>query len=166
MSEGNFLAQFIYVVTKIKGNHALISFFNGIIFDNNEAMKILISVLTSFFIFFQTTSEVPYSIIEKAMKANDSKAIISLAKDKIVLQIQGKEGAFNHTQAEILLQDFFNKKPKGEFTFNFKGKMNSENVTISVGTYTFNVKESYRCTFQFRTEKGISKMESLSIERQ
>ena len=147
-------------------NCALISFFNGIIFDDNEAMKILISVLTSFFIFFQTTTEVPHSTIEKAMKANDSKAIVALAKEKIVLQIQGKEGAFNHTQAEIILQDFFTKKPKGDFVFNVKGKMNNENVTISIGTYTFNVKESYRCTFQFRTEKGIPKMESLSIEKQ
>ena len=129
------------------------------------SMKIWTILISSFLLFFGSPQEVPHTTIEKAMKSNDAKTIVALGKEKIVLQILGKEGAFNHTQAETILNDFFVKKPKGDFNFNFKGKENAENVVLSVGTYVVN-KENFRCSFQFRTEKSVSKMESLIIEKQ
>jgi hypothetical protein len=127
-------------------------------------MNSLLSIITGILIFFTTTIEVPYNSIQKAMTANDAKAIVQLAKDKVLLNILGKEGAYNHAQAEMVLNEFFNKKPKGAFTFVFKGKETADGV-FTIGKYTYG-KESYRTTFHFRSEKSEAKLESLTIEKE
>ena len=95
------------------------------------------------------------------MESNDAKAIADLGKDKVLLNILGKEGAYNHSQAELILVEFFDKKPKGTFTFIFKGKETSDGI-FAVGTYSVK-SESFRTTFHFRTVKSESKLESLTI---
>jgi hypothetical protein len=127
-------------------------------------MNSLLSIITGILLFFSTTIEVPYNSIQKAMSANDAKAIVSMGKDKVLLNILGKEGAYNHAQAEMVLNEFFTKKPKGTFTFVFKGKETTDGV-FTIGKYTFS-KESYRTTFHFRAEKSEAKMESLTIEKE
>jgi hypothetical protein len=127
-------------------------------------MNSLLSIISSILIFFITALEVPYNSIQKAMTANDSKAIVQLGKDKVLLNILGKEGAYNHAQAEMVLNEFFTKKPKGAFAFVFKGKESSDGV-FAIGKYTYG-KESYRTTFHFRAEKSEAKLESLTIEKE
>lgn len=127
-------------------------------------MNSLLSIITVLLILFTTTFEVPYNYIQKAMTANDSKAIVQLGKDKVLLNILGKEGAYNNAQAEMVLNEFFTKKPKGTFTFVFKGKENSDGV-FTIGKYTCG-KESFRTTFHFMSAKSEAKLESLTIERE
>jgi len=127
-------------------------------------MNSLLSLLTSILLYFTSPLDVPYSSIQKAMTTNDSKAIVSMGKDKILLTILGKEGAYNHAQAEMVLTEFFNKKPKGEFSFVFKGKETTDGVFV-IGKYLVG-KESFRTTFHFRTVKSETKMESLTIEKE
>ncbi len=127
-------------------------------------MNSFITLVTGILIFLANNSDIPYSTIEKAIKANDSKTIIQLGKDPIQLNILGKEGAYKHSQAEMILGDFFTKIPKGDFVFVFKGKETSDG-TFAIGKYTLK-KESYRLSFHFREIKTSSKLESLTIEKE
>ena len=127
-------------------------------------MNSFITLVTGILIFLANSSDIPYSTIEKAIKANDSKTIIQLGKDPIQLNILGKEGAYNHSQSEIILGDFFTKIPKGDFVFVFKGKETSDG-TFAIGKYTLK-KESFRLSFHFREIKTSSKLESLTIEKE
>jgi hypothetical protein len=127
-------------------------------------MNSFITLVTGILIFLANSSDIPYSTIEKAIKANDSKTIIQLGKDPIQLNILGKEGAYKHSQAEMILGDFFTKIPKGDFVFVFKGKETSDG-TFAIGKYTLK-KESFRLSFHFREIKTSSKLESLTIEKE
>jgi len=127
-------------------------------------MNSFITLVTGILIFLANSSDIPYSTIEKAIKANDSKTIIQLGKDPIQLNILGKEGAYKHSQAEMILGDFFTKIPNGDFVFVFKGKETSDG-TFAIGKYTLK-KESYRLSFHFREIKTSSKLESLTIEKE
>ena len=127
-------------------------------------MNSFITLVTGILIFLANSADIPYSTIEKAIKANDSKTIIQLGKDPIQLNILGKEGAYNHSQAEMILDQFFSKTPKGDFVFVFKGKETSDG-TFAIGKYTLK-KESYRLSFHFREIKSSSKLESLTIEKE
>jgi hypothetical protein len=91
------------------------------------------------------------------MELNDAKTIVHLAKEKISLNVQGKESVYPIAQAELILQGFFTRYPKGSFVFKFKGKESGED-NYTVGTYT-SKGENFRSTFHFRT----GKLESLSI---
>ena len=127
-------------------------------------MSTVISFLTGLFILFADTSDIPYLAIEKAMKANDAKTIVQLANEPVQLNILGKEGAYNHSQAEMILDQFFTKNPKGDFVFVFKGKETSDG-TFAIGKYTLK-KDSLRLSFHFREIKSLSKLESLTIEKE
>ena len=98
-------------------------------------MNSLISLLSSFIILFSSPADIPYTSLDKAMESNDAKSIVGYSKEKVLLNLLGKEGAYNHSQAELILDEFFDKKPKGTFTFIFKGKETSDG-TFAVGTYT------------------------------
>lgn len=124
-------------------------------------MNSLITILSAFILLFSNPTDVPYTSLEKAMESNDAKSIVNYSKDKVLLNILGKEGAYNHSQAELILDEFFDKKPKGTFTFIFKGKETSDGI-FAVGTYTVK-SESFRTTFHFRNVKSESKLESLTI---
>jgi len=124
-------------------------------------MNTLIKLVTSFVLLFSVPTDVPYNLIEKTMEANDAKTIVSLGTDKILLNILGKEGAYTHSQAQLILNEFYTKKPKGTFSFIFRGKETADGI-FAVGNYVVKG-ESFRTTFHFRAIKSESKMESLTI---
>lgn len=128
-----------------------------------EIMNSLIKLVTSIFLIFSVPNDIPYGTIEKAMESNDAKTIVNLGTDKILLNILGKEGAYTHPQAQLILNEFFNKKSKGAFSFIFKGKETSDGI-FAVGNYVVK-SESFRTTFHFRTLKSESKLESLTISQ-
>lgn len=124
-------------------------------------MNALIKLVASLVILLTTTSDIPYGALEKAMESNDAKSIINLGTEKVLLNILGKEGAYTQSQAQLILSDFFTKKPKGAFSFIFRGKETSDGI-FAVGNYVVR-SESFRTTFHFRTIKSESKLESLTI---
>lgn len=124
-------------------------------------MNALIKLVASLVILLTTTSDIPYGALEKAMESNDAKSIINLGTEKVLLNILGKEGAYTQSQAQLILSDFFTKKPKGAFSFIFRGKETSDGI-FAVGNYVVK-SESFRTTFHFRTMKSESKLESLTI---
>jgi hypothetical protein len=120
-------------------------------------MNTMLSFITGLLIFLAIPTDIPFGAIERAMEMNDAKTIVHMGKDKLSLNVQGKESVYPSAQAEMILQGFFTRYPKGSFVFKFKGKESGDD-NYTVGTYT-SKGENFRSTFHFRT----GKLESLSI---
>lgn len=112
---------------------------------------------------YSLQTEIPYSSIEKAFIANNANDIVALGKDKILLNVLGKEGAYSKSQATLVLKDFFSKKPGNSFKFIFKGKESADG-SFAIGSYE-SKSESFRVTIHFKKESGDFKIESLTIEK-
>ena len=126
-------------------------------------MGLIYSFLTSLIISLTIQGEIPYSSLEKAFSSNDANAIVAVGKDKILLNILGKEGAYSKCQAGLVIKDFFTKKPGNTFKFIFKGQESSEG-SLAIGTYE-SKGESFRVTIHFKKEGSDFKIESLTIEK-
>ena len=120
-------------------------------------MNSMLAFLTGLLLILKFPSDIPYASIQRSMEMNDAKTIVHMGKDKLSLNVQGKESVYPIAQAEMILQGFFTKYPKGSFVFKFKGKESGED-NYTVGSYTAKG-ENFRSTFHFRT----GKLESLSI---
>ena len=127
------------------------------------------NAIYNFFAFLLVTTslggDLPYTNIQRGMELNDAHAIISLGKDKIVMQLPGTEGAFPLAQAEMILNNFFQKYPKGTFIFRYKNSKSVEGNGTIIGSY-LTKGNSFRSTFQFRSGKYEQKLESLSIVKE
>ena len=108
-------------------------------------MNSMLSFLTGLLLILKFQSDIPYATIQRSMELNDAKTIVHLAKEKISLNVQGKESVYPIAQAELILQGFFTRYPKGSFVFKFKGKESGED-NYTVGTYT-SKGENFRSTF-------------------
>ena len=126
-------------------------------------MVFLYSIITAFIFNFTSVNEIPYSALETAFTANNATEIVTLGKDKILLNILGNEGAYSHSQATLVLKDFFNKKAGTSFKFIFKGKETADG-SFAIGTYA-NKTEVFRITIQFKKILSDFKIESLTIEK-
>lgn len=111
------------------------------------------------------SQDIPYAVIQRGMENNDAHAIIQLAKDKMILQVPGSDGAYPLSQAEMVLNSFFQKNPKGSFVFRYKNTKSASGTGTAIGSYNCKM-NSFRCTFQFRNGKYESKLESLSIVKE
>lgn len=126
-------------------------------------MSFLYIFLTSIALSMSVQSDIPYSSIEKAFISNDANDIIALGKDKMLINVLGKEGAYSISQANLVLKDFFTKKPATSFKFIFKGKETADG-SFAIGTYE-SKGESFRVTIHFKKISGDFKIESLIIEK-
>jgi len=127
------------------------------------------NAIYSFFAFLlvslSLSGDLPYTTIQRGMELNDAHAIVSLGRDKIVMQLPGTEGAFPLAQAEMILNNFFQKYPKGTFIFRYKNSKSIEGNGTIIGSY-LTKGNSFRSTFQFRSGKYEQKLESLSIVKE
>ena len=126
-------------------------------------MSFLYAVLTSIVFAFTGQSEIPYSGVEKAFAAGNAAEVTAMGKDKMMLNVLGKEAVYSQSQATMVLKDFFTKKPVVSFKFIFKGKETPEG-SYAIGTYE-SKGESFRVTIQFKKINSDYKIESLSIEK-
>ena len=131
--------------------------------QKNYKMGFLYVFLTSIILSLTAQSDIPYSSIEKAFISNDASDIVALGKDKMLINILGKEGAYSQSQANLVLKDFFTKKPGSTFKFIFKGKESTDG-SFAIGTYD-SKGESYRVTLHFKKIGADFKIESLIIEK-
>jgi hypothetical protein len=126
-------------------------------------MSFLYAVLTSIVLVFTGQTEIPYVSVEKAFAAGNAAEIIAMGKDKMMLNVLGKESVYSKSQATMVLKDFFTKKPVVSFKFVFKGKEIAEG-SYAIGNYE-SKGESFRVTVQFKKFSSDYKIESLSIEK-
>jgi hypothetical protein len=125
-------------------------------------MGFILSLIASFILSFNAVTDANFTAVEQAFGREDAAKIVSYGKDKILLQIQGKEGVYAQSQATQLLKDFFNRKPVSSFRFTFRGK-ESDDSPLTTGTYT-SKNESFRVTIKWKHIGSELKIESLSIE--
>lgn len=125
-------------------------------------MGFILSLIASFVLSFHSVQDANFVAVEQAFNREDAAKIVSYGKDKLLLQIQGKEGVYAQSQATQLLKDFFNRKPVSSFRFTFKGK-ESDDSPLTTGTYT-SKNESFRVTIKWKHIGSELKIESLSIE--
>ena len=126
-------------------------------------MGILYTIFVAFLLNLNSTSEIPYSSLENAFTENNARDIVAIGKDKILFNILGNEGAYSHSQATLILKDFFIKKPGVSFKFIFKGKETAEG-SFAIGSYATKT-ETFRITIQFKKMNSDFKIESLNIEK-
>lgn len=126
-------------------------------------MNFLYSFLTSILISISLQSEIPYSSIERAFTSNNATEITNYGKDKILMNILGKEGAYSKSQAGLVLKDFFAKKPVTAFKFIFKSKETTDG-SFAIGNYE-SKSETFRVTIHFKKVSSDFKIESLTIEK-
>lgn len=128
-------------------------------------MNIFYSFFAAALITFGLGGDIPYATIQRGMESNDAHVLIQLGRDKILLQVPGSDGAYPLAQAEMILQSFFQKNPKGSFIFRYKNTKTAEGAGTVIGSYICKG-TSYRSTFQFRNGKYETKLESLSIVKE
>lgn len=126
-------------------------------------MSFVFSYLTAFLLSIFGVGELPYNELEKAFNAGDASSIVSHAKEKMLVSILDKEGAYNQAQATMVLKDFFAKKPVSSFKFTFKGK-ESNDGSFAIGEYVSKT-ESFRVTVQLKKLNQDYKIERLTIEK-
>ena len=105
--------------------------------------------------------DLPYSQIEKSFEANNSEYIISNCEEIVLLDLEGDEGIYNHSQARMVLNDFFKDYPKGDFEYTFQGK-NSDEEIFSVASYQV-LTNKFTVLFSFSKEEN--KIESIRISK-
>ena len=117
--------------------------------------------LQFFIIGFLLPLDLPYSQIEKSFEANNSEYIISNCEEIVLLDLEGDEGIYNHSQARMVLNDFFKDYPKGDFEYTFQGK-NSDEEIFSVASYQV-LTNKFTVLFSFSKEEN--KIESIRISK-
>ena len=105
--------------------------------------------------------ELPYSEIENSFETNDSNFIISNCEDMVLMDLEGDEGIYNHSQATMVLNEFFETYPKGEFEYSFQGK-NSDEEIFSFAHYTVS---SLKFTVLMSFSKLENKIQSIRISK-
>ncbi len=127
-------------------------------------MNLVYSVITSIIFSINLSTDIPYSMIEKSFESNNASGIVALGKEKLLINILGKEGAYSHSQATLVLKNFFAKHPAGTFNYTFKGREDS-NGTFSIANYVSSKNEKFRVVMYFKKSDSKFKIESLTIER-
>lgn len=128
-----------------------------------QEMNLFYSFVTSIVLAIMVNGDVPYDAIDQAFETNNASEIVSMGKDKILVNVLGKEGVYSQPQASLVLKDFFTKKPGNSFDFYFKGKESSEG-TFAIGNYESRG-EKFRVTIHFKKIGSSYKIESLTIEK-
>ncbi len=136
---------------------------NSAVQKTTIVMSVVYSFLLGLILSVNFQSDIPYSTIESAFATNDAQDITALGKEKILINILGKEGVYSQSQANLVLKDFFTKKPGTSFKFIFKGKEASDG-SFAIGTYQ-SKSEEFRVTIHFKKVSGDFLIESLSIEK-
>ena len=97
----------------------------------------MIGLVFFHFVLFGWTNpiDLPYTQIENSFEANDSDFIISNCEGMVLMDLEGDEGIYNHSQATMVLNEFFESYPKGNFEYTFQGK-NSDEEIFSLASYS------------------------------
>lgn len=110
-----------------------------------------------------SSGEIPYASIESAFASGDAAKIVSYGKEKMIINVIDKEGAYSQSQAAQVLKEFFTKKPATSFKFSFRGKETDEG-TFAIGNYQSKA-ESFRVTIKWKKIGADFKIESIAIEK-
>ena len=105
--------------------------------------------------------DLPYTEIENSFENNNSDFIISNCEEMVLMELEGNEGIYNHSQATMVLNDFFQNYPKGDFEYSFQGKKSDEEI-FSLASYSVSLS---KFTVLMSFSKLDNKIESIRISK-
>lgn len=126
-------------------------------------MNFIYTLITVIALMSPLQQGVPYAKLDTAFDKKNAEAIVAHAKDKVLINVLGKEGAYSKSQAVLVLKDFFSGKQNGTFNFTFKGN-ESPAGTFAIGNYGCSGTK-YRITMHFKAIGDEYKIESITIEK-
>lgn len=126
-------------------------------------MNFIYAFLTSLVMLLPNQTGIPYAKIDTAFDQNNAEVIISQSREKVLINVLGKEGAYSKSQAILVLKEFFNGKNGSNFSYTFKGTESSSG-TFAIGNYTSGTTK-YRITLHFKNNGDDFKIESINIEK-
>lgn len=126
-------------------------------------MALIHILIATIILQLSAASEIPYAALESAFVSGDASKIVSYGKEKMIITVLDKEGAYSQSQAGQVLREFFSKKPAVSFKFTFRGK-ETEDGTFAIGNYQAKG-EAFRVTIKWKKISGEFKIESIAIEK-
>lgn len=124
-------------------------------------MKLFYLILTSFALSFMQSADKQFDQAESALKRNNAAQVVSLGGDKILLNIEGKDGVYSKPQVALMLKNFFSKHPCRSFSYSHKGQQ-GKSTAVGIGEYKSD--RQFRVTVQFKASGSSYRLERLSIE--
>ena len=125
----------------------------------NNVLSIVLSVCMYLGMF---QGGAPFQKVDQAFDGRNAEALVSMAREKILIKYNGKEGIYSKPQAIQIIKEFFVRHPKGTFDYTFKGT-ESAGGTFAIGNY-IEGQAKYRVTIHFKNGSDGCKIESLTIE--
>jgi len=115
---------------------------------------ILISLIT--YSFKVHSFDIPEGAVT-AMNSGKAKDLINFINKSVELDILGKDGIYSRSQAEIILQDFFDKHQPKSFTILFQGGKDNSQYAIgklitTTGNFRINFLIKGKIIHQLRVE--------------
>lgn len=126
-------------------------------------MTFIYGFIAAFLISLNPLADVPYAELESAFSSGDASAIAAMGKEKMLIAVLDKEGAYSQSQATLVLKDFFSKKPVTSFKYIFKGKESADG-TFAIGSYVSKA-ETFRVTIHLKKIGADYKIERLTVEK-
>ncbi len=99
----------------------------------------------------------------KLMLLSDTRKLLNHMSPMVDVDIPSQRGAFNHSQMQIVLNNFFRQYPPSGITIDQQGALNPRNDYF-IGTYTSGETE-YRLYIQAENRAEGHKIFSFSIQR-
>ncbi len=136
----------------------------------NEPMKLsntLYVVLVSLFVlstFNVSAQNETVGQIKLILEIGNASELSSFLNDKIVLNFDGKEGTYSHSQAEGVLKNYFKENPPKSFLVNHEGT--SENGLIyAIGEYK-TIDSSFRVLIRLKKVNDQFKIHEMSFAKE
>lgn len=138
-------------------------------FYNNKVMnriqqniaKISVVVLVTVLSAFTYQTDI-FDSVATAIRANNAKDVASYFNSSIDFSVEGREGVYSKTQAEMILKNFFTQHPCTKFDITHRAKSYGSS-SFAIGAYA-SASGNYRVTVYVKEISGKSLIHEMKIE--
>lgn len=104
-----------------------------------------------------------YEEIGKAVRTGNAKALSVYFAANVDLTILDKEGMYSKQQAELVIQDFFNKHKPNGYTVKHKS-VQPGGANYCIGSLTTSTGQTYQVYYLLKTIGGAQLIQQFNIE--
>jgi hypothetical protein len=102
--------------------------------------------------------------VASAIKNNSAKDVAGYFNSSVDMNIEGSDGVYSKTQAEMVLKNFFVKYPCNSFAISHRGQSGGNN-SFAIGAYKSGT-NNFRVTIYVKEMSGKSLIHELKFERE
>ena len=118
-------------------------------------------ILLSINVFAQNETVGQVKLVLEVGSANE---LSKFLHDKVVLDFDGKEGTYSHSQAEGILKNYFKENPPKSFLVNHEGT-SEIGLIYAIGEYK-TIDSSYRVLIRLKKVNGQFKIHEMSFAKE